>query len=57
MNTLNIFEVTETNNRVYNNILTGEKRKFRCHYINGDDRAVCRLMELERLHLIAAGNV
>ena len=50
MNTLNIFEVTETNNRVYNNILTGEKRKFRCHYINGDDRAVCRLMELERLH-------
>ena len=31
-------------------IVTGEKRKFRCYYVNGDDKAVSRVIELERLN-------
>lgn len=30
-------------------IATGEKRKFRCYYINHDDKSVSRVLELEQL--------
>lgn len=30
-------------------IVTGEKRKFRCYYVNHDDKAVNRVLELEQL--------
>ena len=47
--------ITQTdNNRNYKfqgdtPIATGEKRKIRCYYINHDDKAVSRVLELERL--------
>lgn len=31
-------------------IVTGEKGKFRCYYINHDDKAVSRVLELEQLN-------
>ena len=30
-------------------VVTGEKRKFRCYYVNHDDKSVSRVLELEKL--------
>lgn len=40
-------------------IFTGEMKKFRCHYINDNDRAVSRVLTLERLNhpALTAANV
>lgn len=55
MTTNNVYDNTaatcknENGKETCNLIATGEKRKFRCHYINSSDNAVSRVLELERI--------